>query len=134
MLEVDNLSVRYGALDAVRGVSLRLAPGEVVALIGGNGAGKSSVLRAVAGAVRPAAGSVRLFGENITGLAPHQIVRRGAVLVPEGRMIFTQLSVQRTCCWGRTAPAAAARHGRDWTRCSRASRPWRRVSARRPQV
>jgi branched-chain amino acid transport system ATP-binding protein len=100
MLEVDDLSVRYGARDAVHGVSLRLAPGEAVALIGGNGAGTSSVLRAVAGAVRPSAGRVRLFGENVAGLAPHQIVRRGAVLVPEGRMIFTQLSVRENLLLG----------------------------------
>jgi branched-chain amino acid transport system ATP-binding protein len=100
MLEVDDLSVRYGVLDAVRGVSLRLAPGEAVALIGGNGAGKSSILRAIAGAVKPTSGSVRLFGEDVAGLAPHQIVRRGAVLVPEGRMIFTQLSVRENLLLG----------------------------------
>jgi branched-chain amino acid transport system ATP-binding protein len=93
MLEVEQLVVRYGAVTALAGVSLTVAAGEVVAIVGANGVGKTTLLRSLAGMLRPAAGRIRLRGEDVTRLAGHQRVRRGVVLVPEGRRLFADLSV-----------------------------------------
>jgi branched-chain amino acid transport system ATP-binding protein len=93
MLVVDRLEVAYGKVAAVQGATLEVHEGEVVALVGANGAGKSSILKAVAGVVRPAAGSIGLDGRSIFGLAPHRIAGLGVALVPEGRMIFTGLTI-----------------------------------------
>jgi branched-chain amino acid transport system ATP-binding protein len=93
-LAVEGLDVRYGPVQAVRGLSLTVAPGEIVGLIGPNGAGKTSTLHAIMGAVRPAAGSVRLRGRELAGRAPEQVARSGIALVPEGRRIFPELSVE----------------------------------------
>lgn len=92
MLEVEGLTVRYGAVLAARDVSLRVERG-VVALLGANGAGKTSTLRALSGLVRPTSGRVRFDGEDITGAATHTIVGRGLCQVPEGREVFAELSV-----------------------------------------
>ena len=92
-LVVAGLVVHYRGVPAVRGIDLHVGRGEAVGLIGPNGAGKSSTLKAVMGAVTPRSGSVRLAGEDITGLAPEVVVRRGLSLVPEGRHVFGQLSV-----------------------------------------
>lgn len=94
MLEVDGLRVNYGKVRAVQGVSFTVAQGEVVALIGANGAGKSSTMHAISGIVRAAAGTVRFEGEDITRLPPHRILRRGIAQVPEGRMIFASLTIE----------------------------------------
>ncbi|MHA1568893.1 MAG: ABC transporter ATP-binding protein, partial [Alphaproteobacteria bacterium] len=94
MLEVRGLVVNYGKIRAVRGISLDVAEGEIVALIGANGAGKSSTMNAVCGIVKSAAGEARFRGERITGLASHTIVRRGIVQVPEGRQIFAGLTIE----------------------------------------
>jgi branched-chain amino acid transport system ATP-binding protein len=93
MLEVEGLKVNYGAVRAVRDVSLRVAEGELVTLLGANGAGKSSTLMAIAGAVRPAAGRVRLSGEDVTGARPERLVRSGIATVPETRDVFPDLTV-----------------------------------------
>jgi len=93
VLEIRDLSVSYGAIRAVKGLSLNVEAGEVVTLIGANGAGKSTTLRSIMGLVRPAGGEIRLFGERIDGRATHQIVGAGLVLVPEGRLIFPNLTV-----------------------------------------
>jgi len=93
VLEVDGLEVRYGAVPAVRGVSLHVGRGEVVALVGPNGAGKSTTLLAIMGAVAASAGDVRVGGRSLRGRRPEQIVRSGVALVPEGRHIFAGLSV-----------------------------------------
>lgn len=93
MLEVEDLEVRYGAIRAVRGVSLRVAAGEIVAVLGANGAGKSSTLLAIAGALRPAAGRVRLGGVDVGGSAPEAMVRKGLAMVPETRGVFPDLTV-----------------------------------------
>src|SRR5688572_5628005 len=93
MLEVEHLEVRFGAVRAVRGVDLRVDAGEIVALLGSNGAGKSSTLLAIAGALRPAAGTVRFTGEDVTGSAPEAMVRRGLAMVPETRGMFPDLTV-----------------------------------------
>lgn len=94
VLEVDGLWVRYGAVAAVRGVSLTVGRGEIVGVIGPNGAGKSTTLLAIMGAVPAAQGEVRLHGRPITGAPPEQIVRQGVALVPEGRHIFADLTVE----------------------------------------
>ncbi|MDP3968281.1 MAG: ABC transporter ATP-binding protein [Nocardioides sp.] len=94
MLEVTDLHVNYGAVNAVHGVSFAAAVGKITVVLGANGAGKSTSLRAVAGFHKPRSGSVVLDGETITGLPAHKVVRRGMALVPEGRKIFFPLSVE----------------------------------------
>jgi branched-chain amino acid transport system ATP-binding protein len=93
-LAIDELEVRHGAVDAVRGLSLEVDRGEIVGLIGPNGAGKSSTLHAVMGLVRVAGGDVRLNGDSLVGRSPEEVARRGVALVPEGRRIFAELSVE----------------------------------------
>jgi branched-chain amino acid transport system ATP-binding protein len=93
-LEVEDLEVRHGAVDAVRGLSLEVNRGEIVGLIGPNGAGKSSTLHAIMGLVRAAGGDVRLRGESVLGSSPEGVARRGIAFVPEGRRIFAELSVE----------------------------------------
>jgi branched-chain amino acid transport system ATP-binding protein len=100
MLEISELSVSYGAISALRGVSLRVGKGTIVTLIGGNGAGKTTTLRTVSGLLRPTSGSVRFMGEDITRLPAHRIVARGIGHVPEGRMIFSNLTVDENLSMG----------------------------------
>jgi branched-chain amino acid transport system ATP-binding protein len=100
MLEISELSVSYGAISALRGVSLRVEKGTIVTLIGGNGAGKTTTLRTVSGLLRPTSGSVRFMGEDITRLPAHRIVARGIGHVPEGRMIFSNLTVDENLSMG----------------------------------
>jgi branched-chain amino acid transport system ATP-binding protein len=102
ILEVADLSVSYGAIQALTGVSLRLAEGEIVTLIGANGAGKTTTLRAIMGLVR-SSGEVRYRGESIRTTATHRLVREGLVLVPEGRIVFANLSVQENLEMGAYA-------------------------------
>ncbi|MHB1213050.1 MAG: ATP-binding cassette domain-containing protein, partial [Candidatus Nanopelagicales bacterium] len=94
MLQVESLHVSYGAIRAVRNVSLEVKEGELVVLLGPNGAGKSSTLAAVIGLLKPASGSVRFLGRDITGHRPEDIVRSGLVLTPEGRRILAGLTVR----------------------------------------
>ncbi len=93
MLEVKNLSVSYGAIAALHGVSLSVAKGDIVTLIGGNGAGKTTTLRAISGLQTAASGEVIYEGRDITRLAAHEIVKLGLAHVPEGRMVFANLTV-----------------------------------------
>jgi len=93
LLAVEGLEVRHGAVTAVHGLSLEVDRGEIVGLIGPNGAGKSSTLHAIMGAVRPAAGDVRVRGESVVGKRPEAVARKGVALVPEGRRIFGDLTV-----------------------------------------
>ena len=93
MLEIQNLSVDYGAIRALHGVSLRVDAGSIVTLIGGNGAGKTTTLRAISGMVRPKTGTIRFDGRDITGMAPHAVVKLGLAHSPEGRMVFANLTV-----------------------------------------
>jgi branched-chain amino acid transport system ATP-binding protein len=93
LLEVKNLSVFYGAIQALRGVSLRVEPGEIVTLIGGNGAGKSTTLRTISGLLEPKQGEIQFDGQVIEARLPHRIVERGLVQVPERRGIFANLTV-----------------------------------------
>jgi branched-chain amino acid transport system ATP-binding protein len=94
MLEVEHLVTDYGAVRAVDRVSLSVAPGTVTAVLGANGAGKTSLLRTVSGLVRPSAGSVRLDGQELVGQAVEEIVRRGVAHVPEGRGVIVELTVE----------------------------------------
>jgi branched-chain amino acid transport system ATP-binding protein len=93
LLALEGLDVFYGAIHALRGVSLKVHAGEVVTLIGSNGAGKSTTLRAITGLVAPRAGRVRFEGQDITGQPPHLLVGRGISMAPEGRGIFANLTV-----------------------------------------
>src|SRR5439155_19062937 len=93
MLEVENLWVRYGTVEAVKGVSFSVPAGSIVSLIGANGAGKTTSLRALTGLVKPGAGELRFENASLVGLAPHQIVSRGIAHVPEGRRLFPKMTV-----------------------------------------
>ena len=94
ILNAENLSVSYGAIKALRGISFNVAEGEIVTLIGSNGAGKTTTLHAVSNILKKAGGKIEFAGEDITSLAPEQIVRRGLIQVPEGRRVFANLSVR----------------------------------------
>ena len=93
MLEVRDLRVRYGAVEAVKGLSFRVSQRAIVSLIGSNGAGKTTSLRALTGLVKPSGGEVRFENTSLIGLAPHQIVRLGIAHVPEGRRLFPKMTV-----------------------------------------
>jgi branched-chain amino acid transport system ATP-binding protein len=101
MLEVRNLTVRHGYLQALTGVSLAVAPGETLAIIGANGAGKSTLLRSILGLHRPSEGVIYLDGRPITWRPPHARVRDGIALVPEGRRLFPSLSLEENLLIGR---------------------------------
>jgi len=105
MLAVRDLEVAYGPIRAVRGVSLEVRSGEIVTLVGNNGAGKSSTLNAVAGLVPPSAGAIALDGQAVGGLAPHRLVARGVSLAPEGRQVFPRFTVEENLAVGAYARA-----------------------------
>jgi branched-chain amino acid transport system ATP-binding protein len=94
LLQLKGAAASYGKIRALKGVSLDVYPGEVVALIGNNGAGKTTLMRTISGLLKADSGSVLFAGESVLGLAPHAVMRRGLVLVPEGRRIFPRLTVQ----------------------------------------
>jgi branched-chain amino acid transport system ATP-binding protein len=93
MLEVENIHSYYGNIHALKGISLTVEQGEIVTLIGANGAGKSTTLRTITGVLKPREGCVRLDGEDLAAFKPHEIVYKGMSMVPEGRRIFARLSV-----------------------------------------
>ena len=103
VLELDGLHVRYGSVPAVRGLDLEVGDGELVGLIGPNGAGKSTTLHAIMGLVPPADGDVRLAGRSLRGCSPETVARAGIALVPEGRRIFGDLSVEENLRLGLAA-------------------------------
>jgi branched-chain amino acid transport system ATP-binding protein len=112
LLTVENLAVNYGHIQAARQVSIEVREGEFVGIIGSNGAGKSSTLKAVAGVVKPASGTITLAGKAVQGCGPHEMVRHGVALVPEGRFVFADQSVEDNLILGgythtgRGGPAA----------------------------
>jgi branched-chain amino acid transport system ATP-binding protein len=126
MLEIRDLEVRYGGIRAVKGVAIEVAQGELVCLIGANGAGKSSTLKAICGLVPVHAGSVRYADAEISRARVHELPRRGLVMVPEGRGIFAQLTVQENLAMGAYA------HGGGDPEPQYASFP--RLKERRKQV
>lgn len=93
MLKIDDINVYYGAIHALKGISLEVAQGEIVTLIGANGAGKSTTLRTISGLLKPRTGSITFEGQTISGRKAHEIVRLGISQVPEGRRIFTEMTV-----------------------------------------
>ena len=94
LLQVEDIHVYYGSIHAVKGVSFEVNEGEVVTLIGANGAGKSTVLNTVSGLLHPRSGSVQFMGQDLKGIAAHKLVERGLAQVPEGRRIFLQMTVE----------------------------------------
>ena len=94
MLKVTDLSVHYGGIEALKGISFEVGQGQIVTLIGANGAGKSTTLRAISGLVRPSAGSINFMGRDITALNSQKIVAEGIAMVPEGRRVFANLTVK----------------------------------------
>ena len=115
LLAVEGLAVRYGAIEAVRNASLEVREGEIVTLLGANGAGKSSILNAVMGLVPVAQGRVVFAGDDVAGQAPERIVRRGMTLCPEGRHVFSNLTV-----WENLTIGAASRRDKAETSQTRA--------------
>lgn len=112
LLEVKNLNVYYGAIHALQGISFHVDEGEIVTLIGANGAGKSTTLNTISGLLRPREGSIRFRGQELTRMRAHDIVRLGVVQVPEGRKIFATLTVAENLDMGaytRNDPAEVAR-------------------------
>lgn len=101
LLDVEGLHAHYGQAHVLQGVDLRIEPGSVLALMGRNGAGKSTTLKAIMGLVPPSGGAVRLAGKALSGLGPHEIARRGLGYVPEDRRIFTELTVMENLEVGR---------------------------------
>ena len=108
MLRVEGLDAFYGRAQILRGVSFGVAPGEVLAMLGRNGAGKSTTLKALIGVVRPAAGSIRLAGQEIAGWEPYRIARAGLGWVPEDRRVFADLTVMENLSVGRQPPRPGA--------------------------
>ncbi|QRE77543.1 ABC transporter ATP-binding protein [Methylobacterium aquaticum] len=100
LLEIRDLTVRYGEIEAVRGISFSVEAGEVVTLLGSNGAGKSTTLKTISGLVKPAGGEVLFEGQSLLGLNPEEIVRRGVAHVPEGRRVFPGLTVRENIMLG----------------------------------
>ena len=100
MLHISKLDLRYGEIQAVESVDIEINLGEIVSITGANGAGKSSVLNAISGIHRPSGGEILFEGENIAGLKPHAVVRKGIVQVPEGRQLFATLSVRENLLAG----------------------------------
>ena len=93
MLKIDNIDVYYGAIHALKGISLEVNEGEIVTLIGANGAGKSTTLRTISGLLKPKTGSITFLGQNIAGVRAHEIVKKGISQVPEGRRVFAEMTV-----------------------------------------
>ena len=107
ILKVENINVYYGAIHAIKGVSFHVDEGEIVTLIGANGAGKSTTLQTISGLLRSRTGSIEFCGENISKLPPHKIVEKGLAQVPEWRRIFLQMSVQENLDMGAYTQSGA---------------------------
>ena len=103
MLKIDEITVRYGRIAALRGISMHIDEGEIVALVGPNGAGKSTTINSIAGIVRPSAGSIEFDGKPVIGASPERLSARGLALVPEGRGIFGTLTVAENLRIGATS-------------------------------
>jgi len=100
MLDIKNLHVSYGGIRALQGISLHVPEGKIISLLGANGAGKSTTLRTIMGIVKPTEGSIDFLGENILGMKSFQVVMKGIALVPEGRRVFTNLTVTENLALG----------------------------------
>jgi branched-chain amino acid transport system ATP-binding protein len=109
MLEIERLSVAYGEARALWDVDLRVAPGELLCIVGPNGAGKTTLVNTIAGVLEPKSGRIRIDGRDLAGLAPHRFCEAGIALVPEGRRLFTGMSVSENLDLGSYLPAAKAK-------------------------
>jgi branched-chain amino acid transport system ATP-binding protein len=116
LLELEELRVRYGGIEAVKGISLHVDEGEMVTLIGGNGAGKTTTLKTISGVKRPASGTIWLRGERIDSMPPHDIVAMGVCQAPEGRRIFPRMSVRENLLMGAYGRRAGAEVQEDMDR------------------
>jgi len=116
LLEIEELKIAYGGINAVKGIDLVVREGEMVALIGANGAGKTSTLKAISGILHPASGRIRYRGADITGSPAYTLVERGLALVPEGRQVFGRLTVQENLRMGAYARRDAAQVKADLAR------------------
>lgn len=125
LLTVENLCVRYGRDDVIRGLSLTVAPGECVAVVGPNGGGKTTLLRAISGHILPASGCVRFLGRDITRLPPWRRVQMGLVHVLEGGRVFPSLTVEENLLAGTPGDSSKVREGLDlvWTQFPDLARP-----------
>jgi branched-chain amino acid transport system ATP-binding protein len=117
MLILDNVSVNYGAIEALRGISMRVEKGEVVTLIGANGAGKTTTLRTITGLLAPREGTVTFEGEDISGTATHKLVARGISMSPEGRGVFANLTVRENLQMGAYLQKNRNEIAADMERC-----------------
>jgi branched-chain amino acid transport system ATP-binding protein len=116
LLEIDNLVARYGRITALEGISLTVEEGEIVTLIGANGAGKTTTLRTISGLVRPASGTIRFEGRDISRLAPNEIVRAGISHSPEGRHVFPRMTVRENLELGAYTRTSKAEIAEDTAR------------------
>jgi len=116
MLEVREIETYYGNIPALRNISIDVPEGRVVAIIGANGAGKTTLMKTIAGVLRPRSGTVSFLGEEITGLPPHKIVRRGVALVPEGRAILSRMTVRENLDMGAFPRRDAKKSAQDMDR------------------
>jgi branched-chain amino acid transport system ATP-binding protein len=117
VLKVDDIHAFYGQIEALKGISLHVDKGEIVTLIGANGAGKSTTLRTVSGLLNPRTGSVKFMGETISGMPVHQVTAKGIIQVPEGRHIFPRMSVEENLEMGaflRTKDVAGVKESMAW--------------------
>ena len=130
MLKVDNINVYYGAIHAIKGISFHVEEGEVVTLIGANGAGKSTTLQTISSLLRSRTGSVEFMGENISRLPPHKILERGLAQVPEGRRIFLQMTVMENLEMG----AYTRRDGSQAAELEKVFDQFPRLAERRKQI
>ncbi|MGZ6296473.1 MAG: ABC transporter ATP-binding protein [Candidatus Limnocylindrales bacterium] len=116
LLELKDVHTYYGAIHALRGVSLKVDEGEIVTLIGSNGAGKSTTLRTISGLLRPREGEITMGDQRITGMAPHRIVELGICQSPEGRRVFGRMSVQENLAMGAFSRKDKAQMAQDFER------------------
>ena len=130
MLEVNDINVYYGAIHAIKGISFEVNEGEVVTLIGANGAGKSTTLKTISGLLHSTTGSISFQGESIVGVPPHKLVSRGLAQVPEGRAVFLQMTVEENLEMGAyTRPNAEIDPG-----IARVYEQFPRLKERRKQI
>ena len=139
LLDVRGVHAGHGAAEVLFGIDLAVAPGEIVGVLGRNGMGKTTLVRTIMGLLRPRVGTIALAGRDITGWAPNRIARAGVGLVPEGRQVFANLSVdehldafRRACStssrrWRRAARTVATSCRAASSRCSRSAAPWSRI-------
>ena len=126
MLKVSGIEVYYGNIHAIKGITFDVAEGEIVTLIGANGAGKSTILQTVSGLIRPKVGSIAFLGDEISSLPPHGIVKRGLAHVPEGRRVFLRMTVQENLEMGSYTKPGPVPHESLDNVYSRFPRLWER--------